>query len=470
MNEHRLNDILANSWKGLAIVLPLLVVLLFFSPGWSVFLPILVLLILVPIIALDSTVALFLILIIRPAIDIFGDRYLLQIANIPFNLSSVVSILVILWAGWRLIQTRSPFWRRPFFWQWSLVLLTAIPGFFVTVSPTETLREFVRVASIFLLYLAAFDLLATEAQIRTFVKTLALSVVIPGVVALVQFVLGKGLTVDNISSRLYGTFGHPNVLAFYLVLVVTVLLTTLPIFGQAWRRRALVGLVVLLGLLVGTYTRGAWIGMTIILVLFGLLLHRKLLLYAAGAGIFIVLAFPLVSKLTFAVINVDLMNTSVIQRITNANRDSGSLDWRVELWRDMRRKVGEAPYFGHGLGSFPILREQQINNPAEATEAHNDYLRLAVETGFIGLGAYLLLLLSLVITALARVFRSTAKIPRQVAIGFLGLVLAFVFMSYFDNLLQASAVMWAWWSTFAAFLLVTKRRQIFGKEKRARAR
>ena len=80
-----------------------------------------------------------------------------------------------------------------------------------------------------------------------------------------------------------------------------------------------------------------------------------------------------------------------------------------------------------------------------------------IETGIAGVAAYGLLLLSLLGSGIRAVLQSRDNERRRYAVVFLGLTLAYAFMSYFDNLLQGTAVMWAWWASFAALLTLTKK-------------
>ena len=457
MTEDRLTPIVENIAKATLFLVPLLAVLLFLQPSWPVVLFLIVILALAPVVVMNDELTLFLILIIRPVVDVFGEQHLVEIGSIPFNFSSVLSILIIIWAAFRLLAYQKPIWKKPLFWPWIGVLLVMLPSFLWTESLTASVREYVRLLSIAVLFFVAFDILSTKKSIRRFFSTLAISVIIPASVGIIQLLSGGGLEESVLKNRVYGTFGHPNVLAFYLVLVLSLLVVSLPFLQKLWRPRIITALVVLFSLFVMTYTRGAWIGMTIVLILFGAFFFRKKLIAALMGAAALFLLLPLVSGPVYSVFNIDLLRLPVISRAFDWKSEDSSLDWRVKLWSEMRRKVVERPEFGHGLGTFPILRERQVENYFEGTEAHNDYLRLMIETGIVGVAAYGILLLSLVGSGIRAVFQSRDNERRRYAVIFLGLALAYAFMSYFDNLLQGTAVMWAWWASFAALMMLTKK-------------
>ncbi|MFH1171537.1 MAG: O-antigen ligase family protein [bacterium] len=436
----------------LLVVPPLLAVLLLLNPSPAALVVLLLFLLLLPLLLLNDAWALFLLLLLRPAIDVFGEHTLVMVRQVPFNLASIFSIIVIVWGILRLFHYRSALWRRPLFWPWILVLLAALPGFAATTSLTATLREYARLLSIAVLYLVAFDILRSPGRLRRFVAVFFASLLVPAAVAIVQFFTQTGLTVGDIANRLFGTFGHPNVFAFYLVLSAAVLIAFLPQFSRTWRRWGVLGLLLLLGFLAATYTRGAWIGAGIVLALFGAVYYRKAFLWIVAVTLVIAFLGPMLNRFTVSTVNLDLRHVPVLSRVLNQNAENNSLDWRTELWKEMWPKVAERPIVGYGLGMFPILREQQISHYDEGTEAHNDYLRLAVESGFLGLAAYAFLLLALLRQAVLQLRRAVTTEQRRVALGVLALGLSFAFMSFFDNMLQATAVMWALWATIAAML------------------
>jgi len=85
---------------------------------------------------------------------------------------------------------------------------------------------------------------------------------------------------------------------------------------------------------------------------------------------------------------------SVLTRFSYAQRDAPE---RFELWQDSARIVRDYPVLGTGLGTYrdilPRYRPQKdfffvagIPQPAAINYAHNDYLQLLTECGFVGFG------------------------------------------------------------------------------------
>ena len=92
------------------------------------------------------------------------------------------------------------------------------------------------------------------------IKTLIFSSLIPMLVAIWQTATGGGFF-DGERLRANGTFVHPNMLAFYLVLIITLsLFIFLTLRREAIEKYFYLFLALpLVTALIFTYTRGAWI-------------------------------------------------------------------------------------------------------------------------------------------------------------------------------------------------------------------
>jgi len=95
-----------------------------------------------------------------------------------------------------------------------------------------------------------------------------------------------------------------------------------------------------------------------------------------------------------AVIVALVLAPRVLTRFSYAQRDAPE---RFELWQDSARIVWDYPLLGAGLGTYrdviPNYRPQKdfffvagIPQPAAINYAHNDYLQLLTECGFVGFG------------------------------------------------------------------------------------
>jgi O-antigen ligase len=451
MDETSARGVIRSVGTVLAVLVPLFVFLLFLNPGWLGVFGVLVLVLLVPLFMMDDARALVLIIVLRPLLDVASNTVVLTIRAVPLNLSSIVSICVVLWGIRCLLHSRTHVFRVPFLWLLAALLAIGVVGFSFTLSPDATLREVVRLASILAIFAAAYVITREQKHHRMLRYAFAWSLVMPLIFAMLQFITGSGLDVGGISNRIFGTFGHPNVLGFYLVVTLGFLLGTMPRAAMK-RPRVLAGLAAAVAALLFTYTRGAWLGFAIVLAVIGVFRRPLLAIGVVVAVLLFAFGYPAIQRTVLDVTTFDLNRIPVIARVLDRNAEESSLDWRAAIWENMRQKVMERPLVGHGLGVFPIVRQYQVSGYDVGVEAHNDYLRLAVETGFLGLGLYLLLLTTLIITTFRRAWRLRQTPDGTYAASIAGVSAALAFMSYYDNLLQATSVMWAFWIVLAAYL------------------
>lgn len=120
----------------------------------------------------------------------------------------------------------------------------------------------------------------------------------------------------------------------------------------------------------------------------------------AFAGLCVIVAVTLFSSghkyrtlLASAVIAIALLvsPTSPIKRIVDPEYgDKNSTEAHEELWKFGARMALEHPIFGIGVGNFkPYTVVYHVTDRPDGFEAHNAYIHLAAETGFVGFLLYL---------------------------------------------------------------------------------
>jgi len=175
--------------------------------------------------------------------------------------------------------------------------------------------------------------------------------------------------------RVFSTFFNPNVLAGYLILIISLSLSSLN------RKEAIktIGLVLALLCLFFTFSRGGWIGaMAAVLTTVVLKRDRKSLA-----------VFVLCMAAITAVFWADIAG-----RANGALNDS-TFGYRVEIWRTALEVFGWYPLFGCGFGtSWKIIPTISPEIDALVGHAHNLYLNFAMETGVVGLSAFVVFIAS----------------------------------------------------------------------------
>ena len=431
-------------------LLALLLVLMFLRPLWG----------------------LIALLIIRPALDIFGQTLTLPLPlkeNLTINLASVLALVVIAWVIFYLFKNQVSLKSIPLVWPFLILLTAGLISIIVSADRFISAAEWIRWLSIFGIFLIAFDLARRTGQGRRIIGAIAVSAGIPCAVSLWQLLSGRGIyEISTGLTRVYGTFGQPNSLAFYLVLAAAGLIIfwqTIP--GQKplnpwW---LLIPAAVILPILFFTYARGAWLALLMILIILGIQRWRWkfviiLLIVAAAAGLFI-----LFNSQNTRVTEFNITRTDFYQRVValfDFQEYSSSTSWRIRSWTDMiTNAFPEKPWLGYGPGMY-IPTNLIVHGYLEgALEAHNDYLLILIETGLIGLAAYLFLIFSTIKKTVQAAGEDTGNKKKTAWIVTATLIAIFI-MSFSDNILRVTALQWALWS-LVAVVLATERQKAKGK-------
>lgn len=316
---------------------------------------------------------------------------------------------------------RAPF-RLPLQAFLAAAVLSSLGSADVAASLTETLR----LAGLVAMVIALERTLSSPGAVKRVLIAVFASAVIPIVVALIQLATGSGRLIGGFS-RISGTFLHPNPFSIYLAMLIVLAVALLPHVRGPARASLLLGGAVATVLLLLTYTRGSWIALVVGLVVVGAIQSRTLLVGVIVGCLAVALLVPSVSA-RFS----DLETTA---RYSGA--PANSLVWRVTYWNDVIDLADESPLTGIGLTGI-------ARSTAEAKNAHNDLVRVYVETGVLGLASYLALGWSLVRTA-RRALRATATRPgwrSGTAVGFAGVLAVLGVVSVSSNVITQVVLLW----------------------------
>lgn len=363
-------------------------------------------------------------------------------ANVNGLLNVAIVIFAIIAMLGRYAPVRGLLATRPYL----ALLLIGLLGLLVSPYRTDTIREWFRLASPFAIYILVTGVARRWRGIGWLVALVALSAIVPLAAGFYQAVSGSGYSITVGFNRAYATFWYPTSFGFYLLIVLMLAIPQLRVSRRLWQRA---GCTVLIGLcslaLLLTYTRAAWIGFLLAAGLFSLLYYRKLLLSGLIGVLIVVLAVPSVTQ-RFA--DLGTPETLALQGTasgpTSALGASNSFQWRLILWNDTLSFAAASPWVGNGLGSFPNLAATKLIGMRMA--AHNDYLRILIEMGVVGLLVFLWLHFRMLQGAW-RVYRHRRPgWQSKFAIAFVGLYLAILLISFFDNVLSFHTVGWYVWA------------------------
>jgi putative inorganic carbon (HCO3(-)) transporter len=124
------------------------------------------------------------------------------------------------------------------------------------------------------------------------------------------------------------------------------------------------------------------------------------------------------------------------QRAVGGGPTGNTLAWRLHYWGEVVTLADRNPVTGIGPNMTQLGTD-------EAKKPHNDFLRAYVETGVLGLLAYLAMVVLMVRTGVHAVRRAPPdSTARGVAVGFLACAVAFVAVSAVSNVLSNVVTLW----------------------------
>lgn len=404
----------------------------------------------IPLFILRPYYGMLFILIVRSATDVYTENIFINVLNIAeLNFSSILGILIILWCLFIVFREKINLKKIPLFWAWTLFIVCAGASLIYTVNFSDSIRMLTRLVGVYFLYFVSyFYFTIYKNKKNDLIKVIFLSSILPIIFGIYQIILSRGFVGPENMSRVYGTFAHPNAFAFNLFFFFFVFFIQY-IYNKNTRYKKLLSvyLSIVLILILFTLTRSVWIGIS---VLIGFLL----VLYKRDKFSKYILAFFTVLFLFIMLVNYtplkyyDFNDIKFIRRITTSETTLSSWQWRNKMWQEMTSYIYDSPIIGYGIDSYKTLREKQIKDAYESTYAHNDYFRLLIELGIIGL----LLYINLIIQTLRNIYKKFLQSKNyKYLISFVGILIIFLISSV-DNMLDTTSLLWIMW-VYIAYLV-----------------
>jgi O-antigen ligase len=299
-----------------------------------------------------------------------------------------------------------------------LYVLLLAGSIVASYDPPTSVRGLTEIFNLLTLVLALL-LVRGERQVRLAVDALVLAAALLACLGLSQYLFGYG----DISRRIRGPFSHYMTFSGYL-LICDLLLVSAMVYGGRWRSLWRWGALAVVNVaLLGSYTRNAWVALTLALtVLVVIRAPRLLLAYVPAAMLFVALApVPLLHR----VVSIGDL------------RDPSNYD-RLCMLEAGLAMIRERPVFG--LGPELVERRYAIYRPPsapryEVPHLHNSLLQLAAERGLPALASYLGLTVAAIVVAWRGFAREGGRKGHRadLYVGAMLALLAFNLAGLFEN-------------------------------------
>jgi putative inorganic carbon (HCO3(-)) transporter len=238
----------------------------------------------------------------------------------------------------------------------------------------------------------------------------------------------------DLKIRVFSTLKNPNLLAGFLVTIMSVAtgigLTT----SRLKNKLLLFGLTLALGIcLVFTYSRGAWLSVLAVILVYGMVHNRKILWLLAVLPILLLIGHDVVMER--------------IVSILNPTDTSSTL--RMALWESTLAMIGDKPIFGIGWGAYwmvyPAYDFFVQDAGTKIFHAHNMYLHIAAEIGIPGLLVFLTIMFGHLKTAREIAGRASNRWLAGLMLGIMAAFTGIAVSGFTDYILfniQLSMLFW----------------------------
>jgi len=283
-----------------------------------------------------------------------------------------------------------------------------------------------------LIFLVVEDALITQQKVRKAIRIFLVVAAVVGIDAFFQKVSGfdflRHKQIGFIEEGVYaltGSFNHYNSFSAYLisVLPLAIVLFVDKLQKIIVRIGVFLLIVLLIGALLFTFSRGGWVGFLAAGLLMNFLLPRKKI------------SLAMLSLFMFSLV----IFSSIGKRAIFIFQGGGDMG-RFEIWRSTWIMIKENPFLGKGIGTYMDYLSK-YSPSLGAQYAHNSFLQIWAETGIFSLLSFLCFIFTLVWQGI-KAFKITHN---YLLLGILSSLFGFLTHSFFDNhfySLQLSMLFW----------------------------
>ena len=392
-------------------------------------------------------VFLFGLFLLRPALDEFMVSVRVPLGGADMGLGGLISLVLIVGALFNCLAAPSGNRRlhHPLFYLYLIFCLTQTGAFFYSADSVGAIKVLIQYFSILAIFILVLKNVKTDRDMRFILNGAIFSAIIPLIIGLVKFIMvGEG--------RFFGSFQHPNILAYYLMVMLGIVYLRFD-KGEEVPRISIPRLLylgALIAALIMTGTRSGWFALMIMMGTFALFFNRKV----------IIPLLLLVTILAFVPVVQERLNGLFGSYGSNVViKETSSLAWRLQQWEGLFGYAKQKPWTGYGIKAdvkFSIFEEP----------AHNDYLRYFIGSGVFGVLFYFMPYFYALLHFIKKVGRTGNLMDTKLTVFFVCYIPAFLIMSVSENLASYLVIHWYIWCFFGIYVsnLIFMKETGYGKE------
>lgn len=340
------------------------------------------------------------------------------------------------------------------------MLLFLAAGFFlmcaVSPYPSIAFAGYRAVVQYMLWFFITLRLIEDDHDFKIFYGTLVLMAILIGLHGIYQYIIAAPIpagwvsqTEENVRTRVFSLTGSPNIMGSFLVMFAPMVAGIAYYSKKTWIKVLAICATGMMCLsTIFTFSKGAWGGLFVAVLVFAIFLDRRLIALMGAAGAGALIAIPSIANRITYLFTADYVE---------ASQRAG----RMVRWETGLNLLQESnPWFGFGLGRFggAVAMQNKIMEESETFKyfyMDNYYLKTLVEMGYIGLIFFIVLLIGMVLWCLRSIGRSkfneTDK-TRVLAVSMFAGICGVLTHCYFENIFEVPYMTAYFWSMVAAVI------------------
>lgn len=248
-----------------------------------------------------------------------------------------------------------------------------------------------------------------------------------------------------VRTRVYSIFGSPNIMGDFMVLFVP-MTAALAYYAEKPSQKVVAWLTTFCMCFACLFTmsRAAWVAMAVAIILFILLVDRRLfLLLAAGLALLVLIPFVR-TRIGF------LFTQDFIDANTNGGRGG-----RWPLGLELLQANGVWTGVGHGMFGGAVAMQNQVLDYVQYFYLDNYYLKTLVETGYLGLAGFIIMLLGMIAASCRSIYRTSRQWTKKsnrnypLVCGMFCGLLGVLVHCFFENIFEEPYMMVYFWAIAA---------------------
>ncbi len=226
---------------------------------------------------------------------------------------------------------------------------------------------------------------------------------------------------EDISTRVISTFGNPNVLGEYLLLLIPVCCGYIFSRSKAFNKWVTLFITAALCMcMIYTYSRGNWIGLIVAMALFFMFYDSRIV----WLGVIAILFAPI------------FVPQTIIDRLLSVGDTSdSSTSYRVYIWIGTISMLKDYWLSGIGLGSeaYNLIYPFYSYSGIVAPHSHNLYLQIITENGILGIISFVVIIFVYYKAVISTVIKTNNKMLKATSVGLAAGMFGYLVQGMFDN-------------------------------------